>query len=44
MEKKQTHLNPQNKLPDELKTKYIKHAHKGSIVIEQLKTAAALKL
>jgi hypothetical protein len=44
LEKKQTNLNPQTKLPDDLKTKYSKHARKSSAIIEQLKTAAALKL
>ncbi len=45
MKKEQTNPNhPINKLPIELKTIYISHAHKSSLVVEGLKVAAALKL
>ena len=51
MEREQTNLpspkdtkNRADKLPEELRANYKRHAHKGSAVIEGLKVAAALKL
>ena len=51
MEREQTNLpsrkdtkNQVDKLPEELRANYMRHARKGSAVIESLRVAAALKL